>query len=583
MSNTAVSRKPTANRKGNKENAHPGDGIKSFSKRDFSKSTSAVSVQLKSNKKREMLVRNGASKIASKIQDAQSVSGEVLKKVKFTQKDGNGSAVSEVKQRQARNLAVLAEQTVKNGKLVTYTPGGAGAAPSKAAPGMYKGKIVESKIGSIWKLSARARGAVSKPAAPEAENRSVANLARSRSKSVTDVPERGFQKPRPPRSKSVVDGRAQAFKPVATGRPPGPRSAHDLSTAVIPATIRTTGSGNPTVAPTKPKISITDKKVKKPPVTSTLSQYRNTETAEERRAKLAVWLASKGKTLKRPAMTSARPEVKRSASVNPKAGVKSQRDEAKSEPELALSQCKQNPAVSAPDPEAQEAPATVQTQTPVMLNTTLDLVENPDLDLPVLQDGFEGIAVNLCDALEALQTPSKYKDKSARVCDDAEQEEGPMENERVKDLFKNENVKELLKNDNGGSEQGVQMDEKVQCDGDDNIADMEGVSQMGHAFVIKYSVKTTPYLQSVKKTIESEVQTSAARRKSNIKDLKFLTPVRRSRRIERHSSCLPPTLLDHDPCVSSLAELVKLDDDLNAYVYRKNSALVEDLPDQVIT
>lgn len=83
---------------------------------------------------------------------------------------------------------------------------------------------------------------------------------------------------------------------------------------------------------------------------------------------------------------------------------------------------------------------------------------------------------------------------------------------------------------------------------------------------------------SVKKTIEDEV--SGSRRKSNIKDLKFLTPVRRSSRIQRKSSRLPSMLVDHDPCVSSLAELVKMDDDPNAYIYRKNPALLDDLPDQ---
>lgn len=84
---------------------------------------------------------------------------------------------------------------------------------------------------------------------------------------------------------------------------------------------------------------------------------------------------------------------------------------------------------------------------------------------------------------------------------------------------------------------------------------------------------------SVKKIIEGETSTSVSRRKSNIKDLKFLTPVRRSCRIERKSSHLPTMLLDHDPCVNSLDELFKLDDDPNAYIYRKNPTLAEDLPD----
>lgn len=38
-------------------------------------------------------------------------------------------------------------------------------------------------------------------------------------------------------------------------------------------------------------------------------------------------------------------------------------------------------------------------------------------------------------------------------------------------------------------------------------------------------------------------------------------------------------LQDHDPCVSSLVELLKLDDSPNAFIYRRNPAL-EDLADQ---
>lgn len=157
-------------------------------------------------------------------------------------------------------------------------------------------------------------------------------------------------------------------------------------------------------------------------------------------------------------------------------------------------------------------------------------------------------------------------------------------------------------------DQKVEMD-YVESDDDDVI---ETTPEMEDASVIKYSVKTTPYLQrwagqlclsksiqlsiwatsfliltkwfsqhfSVRKTIEGEVGTSASRRKSNINDLKFLTPVRRSSRIHNKSSQLPKMLVDHDPCVSSLAELVKLDDNPNAYIYRKNTALVADLPDK---
>ncbi|NXJ04626.1 CKP2L protein, partial [Odontophorus gujanensis] len=55
-------------------------------------------------------------------------------------------------------------------------------------------------------------------------------------------------------------------------------------------------------------------------------------------------------------------------------------------------------------------------------------------------------------------------------------------------------------------------------------------------------------------------------------ELKFLTPVRRSLRIERAGSHYPGMLRDHDPVVSSLSEI--LDDDKDTqFFFRKNKAL----------
>lgn len=78
----------------------------------------------------------------------------------------------------------------------------------------------------------------------------------------------------------------------------------------------------------------------------------------------------------------------------------------------------------------------------------------------------------------------------------------------------------------------------------------------------------------MKKTLD-DARASASKETGNIKDFKFLTPVRRSCRIQCKSSHLPAMLQDHDPCVKSLDELVTLDDSLNAFIYRKNPALTE--------
>ncbi|XP_066839466.1 cytoskeleton-associated protein 2-like isoform X1 [Anser cygnoides] len=57
-------------------------------------------------------------------------------------------------------------------------------------------------------------------------------------------------------------------------------------------------------------------------------------------------------------------------------------------------------------------------------------------------------------------------------------------------------------------------------------------------------------------------------------ELKFLTPVRRSLRIERAVSCYPVMLKDHDPVVSSLNEILDDDEEMQ-YFFRKNKALPE--------
>uniref|UniRef100_A0A8B9G9Z1 Cytoskeleton associated protein 2 like n=1 Tax=Amazona collaria TaxID=241587 RepID=A0A8B9G9Z1_9PSIT len=57
-------------------------------------------------------------------------------------------------------------------------------------------------------------------------------------------------------------------------------------------------------------------------------------------------------------------------------------------------------------------------------------------------------------------------------------------------------------------------------------------------------------------------------------ELKFLTPVRRSVRIERVGSCYPELLKDHDPVVSSLSEILDAEEDTQ-FFFRKNKALPE--------
>ncbi|XP_072433234.1 cytoskeleton-associated protein 2 isoform X1 [Chiloscyllium punctatum] len=86
---------------------------------------------------------------------------------------------------------------------------------------------------------------------------------------------------------------------------------------------------------------------------------------------------------------------------------------------------------------------------------------------------------------------------------------------------------------------------------------------------IKYSVSVTPRNKCDKNVVQMENRNSA------IKELKFLTPVRRSRRIEQASSQMPLMLQDHNPCVSSLEDLKNLGGVSIAYSFEMNNALQE--------
>nr|XP_020486868.1 cytoskeleton-associated protein 2-like isoform X1 [Labrus bergylta] len=581
MDVVTVSTRNYSKNKGNKENAQPTLGRKTSVKRE---KNSAPPFQLKSNKKEETLAKSGPLKAKEKQTDTRSTSGEALKKT--VQRNVRGATVTEVKQRQTHSQAFLSEQAVRHKKMVAEAPKPpAAVTSSKPAPGTYKGRIVQSKIGSIWRSSVAVGAVDPKPSAPKTEIQRVGNVTKIRSKSAVDALGNGTQKPVPLRS--VSEKPALVSKRPVTSRPPaGFRSARP-PVRTIPATLTSTSTRNTKVAPIKAsgglnsklKVSVTDRKLNKPPVSSTISQYRlNVESAEERRAKLATWQASKGKTFKRPAMTAAvQPKTKVSAKPDCVCGPKPQ----------CQSLVKTRPAQASsidPEPglEAQNtwrAEVASHSQTPAVMNTTLDLLENSDDVFYGQQDGVDDIVVNLCDALEALATPSGCSDEVSQmtdVCREVEVENGNEDKdcegeEELKDEGP-ENVSEQLKDE-------VEVDDVEEVESDEGV--METTPHKEDASVVKYSVKTTPYLQSVKKTIEGgEVSMSTSKRKSYIKDLKFLTPVRRSCRIERKSSHLPTMLLDHDPCVSSLAGLAQLDDDPNAYIFRKNPALLEELPDQ---
>lgn len=158
---------------------------------------------------------------------------------------------------------------------------------SKSTLGMYKGRIVQSKIGSIWK-SSDSLSAASKPQAPKPQSEKPSDMAKkSRSKSVADVSRQAARRPAPIRPKFFSDKPHQVTRSTGCNRfPPS------LPTRTLTGTSHTGTSQISTVVPVKPrgyqntklKIPVTNKKASKPLVSSTQSQYRVAMgTAEEKR------------------------------------------------------------------------------------------------------------------------------------------------------------------------------------------------------------------------------------------------------------------------------------------------------------
>ncbi|GCB79740.1 hypothetical protein scyTo_0020242, partial [Scyliorhinus torazame] len=91
----------------------------------------------------------------------------------------------------------------------------------------------------------------------------------------------------------------------------------------------------------------------------------------------------------------------------------------------------------------------------------------------------------------------------------------------------------------------------------------------GHdSSVIKYRVTATSQVLRGKETVDRM-------RSVGKRDVKFLTPVRRSVRIEQVSASHPEILREHDCCVTSLNELLAVEE-AATFVYRENRALLRE-------
>ncbi|XP_019826910.2 cytoskeleton-associated protein 2 isoform X4 [Bos indicus] len=254
------------------------------------------------------------------------------------------------------------------------------------------------------------------------------------------------------------------------------------------------------------------------------------ETAEERKARLSEWKAGKGRILKRPpssAVTRPEPETQNEQPVGSFWTTMAEEDEQR------LFTEKVNKTFS-------ECLNLINEPIEEMRHTIVDILTRKSQEKLKFGENIEETSA----AEEKIQ--EAHTDDTGV---DLESGKLEMENNPPRNVFQ---------------DCEKEQDDKVK----DPTSDVKTPSTNTRAgCLIKYNVSTTPYLQSVKKKMQFDETNSAH------KELKFLTPVRRSRRLQEKTSKLPDMLKDHYPCVSSLEQLTELGCETDAFVCRPNTAL----------
>ncbi|XP_058526806.1 cytoskeleton-associated protein 2-like [Ochotona princeps] len=494
--------------------------------------------------------------------------------------------------------------------------------PKKPVLGSYRGQIVQSKVNSFWKslpgkdVSSTTKKplvtAVSKVQKPQPVNTSNATVKSERASHTTaqgtqlvrplirshqvnthHTREPGVARtsanvtiPKGPREKESLQSKA-AFPSIKASASQDIRRSQALSCGVVPA-LRvkpTAASSTKLVEKPKPTGQQRPAASAKAAVSSKAGQPK--ETAEQRKSRLSEWKAAKERVQKRPpnpGVKQPEPKEQEETPVGSFWTTMAEEDEQRlftDKVNKTISECLNLINAGCPKEE--------------ILATLNDLIKNiPDAKqlvkywiciakLEADTSSIEDIIEIYEKAILAGAQPMEelrhiIADILARKCQEANLGEKTEEAYGTKEETQEDNTEEKGLNQTPVKQEAESKHhssvafadcEKEQDDKTkDSASDVLTPStEAGSSSIIKYNVSTTPYLQSAKKKMQFNETNSV------FKELKFLTPVRRSRRIQEKTSKLPDMLKDHYPCVSSLEQLSELGNEADAFVCRPNAAL----------
>ncbi|KAM4859995.1 cytoskeleton-associated protein 2 isoform 2-T2 [Thomomys bottae] len=310
------------------------------------------------------------------------------------------------------------------------------------------------------------------------------------------------------------------------------------------------------------------------------------ETAEERKARLSEWRANKGRVLKRPpnSMTQLEPEGQKEKLVGSFWTTMAEEDEQRLFTEKVnktISECLSLINKGYPKEEIMVTLNDLIKNIPdakTLVKYWICLVRIEPITSPIenLISIYEKAILAGAQPIEEMrhEIVDILTKKSQEKVNFEDTKETHVTNEQIQEIYIEDKVVDL-ESENPEGENKDNRD--VLCkdyeneqdhhtkDTTDDVRTPE--TETGASCLIKYNISTTPYLQSIKKKMQLDETNSA------FKDLKFLTPVRRSRRLLEKTSKLPDMLKDHYPCVSSLEQLSELGGETDAFVCRPNTAL----------
>ncbi|KAM8977607.1 cytoskeleton-associated protein 2 [Pelodytes ibericus] len=562
-------------------------------------------------------LQNHLKKVTTKTDTMKEKSNTGVATFTKTEKRKGQSMTFSQSYLQTKNL----KERQKDEKLTVEPMKDAGVKPSKSVLGAYRGKIIQSKINSFRNAPVSTEGkneGKSGATANKNSGRNSKTIQVLKSASATESNNLTISKKnsqvRPPTS--VIKNKPA---PVLPNRPTSSFVHRKLESTVTqkPNPVKYGSLAQKPEGLNKRKThTVMEKPIPVPPASklaqpiTTGNKYsRPTESAEQRKARLAEWRAAKGKVMKRPPISVVMASTNKVQKEVPEIKIEPEPPKEITKPhqlfwaamaeedeqeqftqkvhqifaecqKLIDEECPKEDILAILDKHIQSVPEAKKFSKYWVCLARLEQREGQVEK--VIATCEEAVAAGaqpldevrsiLADALENLKASS---DCGNNITQETLHSKEPVDEEKPKNEIKSELAEKeddtAIKKRNGRKKPGRSVKKETKVfetqEAKKKPAELLTPENRNDSTVIRFNVRSTPRLQKMKTEIEMDECNPT------FKEFKFITPVRRSYRIERNSNQLPDMLKDHDPCVSGIAQLEELESCPSAYIFRKNQAL----------